>query len=325
MDNLLSIVMYHYVRDLDHSRFPDIKGLTTELFKEQIGYIKKYYNVISGSHLLSIITSQGKLPHRALLLTFDDGYIDHFTQVFPFLYNEGLSACFFPSAKCICDHTVLDVHKIHFILASVSNKRDLVANILNIVTDFQNEFGLQDSQSYWDNFSEDCRYDSREVLFIKRMLQRDLPEQLRTFIISSLFKKYVTSDESAFSNELYMSIDQLRCLHRQGMYIGNHGYNHCGLNQLDRNSQEQEIDQSLAFLQQITNEQIDNWIICYPYGAFNDSLLEVLSSRGCKVGFTTEVGLADLNRYNPLTLPRLNTNDLPKDRNAEPSNWTTNH
>ena len=34
--NNLTIVMYHYVRDLKNSRYPDIKGLDVSLFKEQI-------------------------------------------------------------------------------------------------------------------------------------------------------------------------------------------------------------------------------------------------------------------------------------------------
>ena len=39
MDNL-TIVMYHYVRDLNNSRYPDIKGLDINLFKEQINYMR---------------------------------------------------------------------------------------------------------------------------------------------------------------------------------------------------------------------------------------------------------------------------------------------
>lgn len=119
----LSIIMYHYVRELRHSRFPEIKGLPTDEFREQIAYIKKHYNVISGNELIGIANSGERLPPRALLLTFDDGYIDHFTQVFPTLDRERLSACFFPPAKCILESQVLDVNKIHFVLACVPNKR----------------------------------------------------------------------------------------------------------------------------------------------------------------------------------------------------------
>jgi len=36
MSQYLTIVMYHYVRELKHSRYPEIKGLAIDDFKEQI-------------------------------------------------------------------------------------------------------------------------------------------------------------------------------------------------------------------------------------------------------------------------------------------------
>jgi len=62
--------------------------------------------------------------------------------------------------------------------------------------------------------------------------------------------------------------------------------------------------------------------MCYPYGAYNHSLLNLLKDRGCVVGLTTHVGIADLKQDVPLTLPRLDTNDLPKNSNASPNEWT---
>ena len=113
----LTIVMYHYVRDLKRSRYPEIKGLSNDEFSEQISYIQRYYEVISGKQLIDAIVLGKDLPSNPLLLTFDDGYIDHFTEVFPVLDREKISGCFFPPAKCILGNDTLDVNKIHFILA----------------------------------------------------------------------------------------------------------------------------------------------------------------------------------------------------------------
>lgn len=51
--------------------------------------------------------------------------------------------------------------------------------------------------------------------------------------------------------------------------------------------------------------------MCYPYGAYNDTLLALLRDWGCAIGLTTEVAVAQLGTDNPLALPRLDTNDLP--------------
>ena len=313
--------MYHYVRNIKHSRYPDIKGLDIDLFKEQIAYIKKHYNVISAYDLMDAIKSNAQLPPKSLLLTFDDAYIDHFTYVFPVLDDQKLSGLFFPPAKSILKHQVLDVNKIHFILASVDQKKDLVNDIFKYLNENRSTYKLDTNEYYWKKLGVKYRFDTEEIIFIKRILQRELPESLRKIITDDLFNKYVTNDEVAFSQELYMSVDQVAHLQRNGMYIGSHGFDHYWLNTINKNEQVKEIDLSLQFLESI-GSNINHWIMCYPYGAYNNSLLIILKKRGCVVGLTTNIGMADLKKDNPLILPRLDTNDLPKNSNANPNEWT---
>jgi len=321
MNQYISIIMYHYVRNIKHSRYPDIKGLDIDLFKEQIAYIKKHYNVISAYDLMDAIKSNAQLPPKSLLLTFDDAYIDHFTYVFPVLDDQKLSGLFFPPAKSILKHQVLDVNKIHFILASVDQKKDLVNDIFKYLNENRSTYKLDTNEYYWKKLGVKYRFDTEEIIFIKRILQRELPESLRKIITDDLFNKYVTNDEVAFSQELYMSVDQVAHLQRNGMYIGSHGFDHYWLNTINKNEQVKEIDLSLQFLESI-GSNINHWIMCYPYGAYNNSLLIILKKRGCVVGLTTNIGMADLKKDNPLILPRLDTNDLPKNSNANPNEWT---
>ena len=79
----LTIVMYHYVRPLALTRFPKINGLDLPLFEQQLGYLAKYYSLISMEDLIDAIENRCQLPPRPALLTFDDGYLDHYTHVFP--------------------------------------------------------------------------------------------------------------------------------------------------------------------------------------------------------------------------------------------------
>jgi peptidoglycan/xylan/chitin deacetylase (PgdA/CDA1 family) len=313
--------MYHYVRELKHSRYPEIKALAIDQFKEQIAYLKKYYNPISAYDLMNAIESVSDLPPQPLLLTFDDAYIDHFTEVFPVLDKEKLSGCFFPPARCIAENSVLDVNKIHFILACVPDKSVLVNHIYRSLDQNRSPYHLKSKEFYWQKCGVPSRYDPAEVMFVKYMLQRELPEELRKIVTGELFKQFVSSDEKAFSKELYMSIEQISCLQRNGMYVGSHGFDHYWLNSISEDDQRKEIDLSLKFLTTVGSDP-DRWIMCYPYGAYNESLLSILKERNCFVGLTTRVGLADLMHDNPLILPRLDTNDLPKDSTSEPNEWT---
>ena len=77
--------MYHYVRDLKHSRYPRIKGLDLNLFREQIKFLKKNYNFVTVEEVIEANNGGGTLPSHPVLLTFDDAYQDHYQNVFPIL------------------------------------------------------------------------------------------------------------------------------------------------------------------------------------------------------------------------------------------------
>jgi peptidoglycan/xylan/chitin deacetylase (PgdA/CDA1 family) len=311
MSRKVTIVMYHYVRHLEHSRFPAIKGLSVERFCRQLDYIQAHYTPIQVEDLIGALSPNRKeLPPNPILLTFDDGYSDHFTNVFPLLDARGIQGCFFPPAQSVLEHHVLDVNKIQFTLAAVSDVESLVDQVFSCLSEFRTKFALKTKEAYFLAIPEQHRYDSRNVIVIKRLLQRELPEPVRAEIVRRLFAEHVTADESTFAHELYMSEDQIACLHRHGMHIGSHGTTHAWLNHLSPDAQVIEVDQSLEFLQNLGVGR-GEWTMCYPYGGVNDSLLHVLQSRHCQLGFTAEPRIADLDVDDRLTLPRIDTNDLP--------------
>lgn len=94
--NDLTIVMYHYVRDLERTRYPEIKGRTTTDFRKQVAYLTRNYHPVTVQDLIAALFHGESLPPNAMLLTFDDGYIDHFANVFPVLHDKGVQGLFFP-------------------------------------------------------------------------------------------------------------------------------------------------------------------------------------------------------------------------------------
>jgi len=312
--------MYHYVRDLKNSRYPDIKGLDINLFKEQIDYMRKHYHIITTEEVIHSIDNQVKIPEKSALLTFDDAYSDHYNNVFPILEKYNLQGSFYVPAKAITEHTVLDVNKIHFILASVENKTNIVIDIKNLILNYKTEYNLKDFEHYYAKLAKASRYDTGEVIFIKRLLQVELIEELRMKIVNYLFEKYVGMSESAFSRELYMNEEQLSHMLRSGMHIGNHGYNHYWWNHLTKEEMNEELDLSTDFLHKL-GVDMTNWTACYPYGSYDDQSIKMLKDRGCKLAVTTEVNIATTHKNTRYTMPRLDTNDLPKDRNYDPNDW----
>ena len=321
----LTVVMYHYVRDLKHSRYPSIKGLDVALFKEQVAFLKKHYSFVTVEEVIAATQGIHKLPSHPVLLTFDDAYIDHFTYVFPILKNEGVQGAFYAPVKAITQHKVLDVNKIHFILASTPEEKmsSLLKEIALLLDKYREVYHLESFEFYYKKLAQLDRFDTKEVIFVKRLLQVELVEKLRNIITTELFKKIVGVEEGTFSRELYMSEDQMKYMVSAGMHIGSHGYDHYWLGSLPKEKQEVEIKESLKFIENIGGD-IKHWTICYPYGNYNDDTITLLKENHCALGFTTEVKLADINNQigdNIFKIPRLDTNDLPKDAKALPNNW----
>ena len=312
--------MYHYVRDLKHSRYPEIKGLDLALFKEQIEYLKKHYQFITMEMLIDAIENNYTLPPKSILLTFDDAYIDHYLYVFPILNEKKIQGSFFPPVKAITEYRVLDVHKIHFILALEENKSKLISEIYNELNKYRKDFKLQSNEYYYDKLAQASRFDTADVVFVKRLLQVELPEEVRKIISNNLFQKIVGISEGAFSRELYMDIDQIKCMKRNGMHIGSHGYDHNLLGTLTKEKQKYELEKALQFLNAIDCDT-KNWTMCYPYGNYNDDTIQLLKEYNCKLAVTTEADIVNLQIHDRFTLPRLDANDIPKDRNADLNAW----
>jgi peptidoglycan/xylan/chitin deacetylase (PgdA/CDA1 family) len=317
----LTIVMYHYVRDLARSRYPGLKALTVDAFDGQLDYLTRHYRICSVREVVAATRGEHHLPPNACLLTFDDGFLDHFTTVLPRLVARGITAGFYPPAAAVEGGRLLDTHKIQLILAACDDTGKLARRLLELIDGQEGVNGTPSGETLWRQHAIASRFDGPDVIFVKRVLQRGLPEAVRAALAQRLLEEYVGVDEATLAHELYMEPEHLRCMARLGMDVGGHGAAHVWLDSLSRSAQAAEIEATLGFLARIYCRPPENWVMCYPFGSYDATTLELLRERGCALGLTTRVDVAhDLAR--PLELPRLDTNDLPTSVAAHPVAWT---
>ena len=318
MKSEVTVVMYHYVRDLKNSRYPNIKGLDIEKFKKQIKFFKENYNFVRIEDLIEYYKNpkEKELPDKAILLTFDDGYKDHYTYVLPILLENNIQGSFYIPTKCFQDKKVLDVNKIHFILESCIGEEERILKEIEEYLEKNKDSRI--SLSYNDYFKEyavDSRFDTKEVIFIKRMLQVVLPEDYRKKLVDILFKKYVCTigdkiiSERTFWEELYLTPEQIRMMEKLGMHIGFHSHDHVWLNSLSKEEQEFQIKSSINYFKEI-GIKTEKMTLSYPYGGYNEESVELIKKYEIPLAFTTKVAIADLNKDKNYALPRLDTNDF---------------
>ncbi len=307
--NKLYISMYHYTRDLIHSRYSEIKGMDITVFRKQMEFFKSYCNVVCMEQVIDAVKNGTKLPENSVLLTFDDGYVDNYTYALPILEEFGFQGSFFIPGKTFTTHQLLDVNKIHYILAS-ADISELVKDVKSKMDYYRGaEYDYPPTDELWNQYAVANRFDNKETIFVKRILQTVLPEQLRNRISSELFVKYVGVTEEQLAYELYMTPEQIRSLKRHGMFIGLHGYDHYWLGNLSPEEMREDVTKALETMDEFIDRKA--WVMNFPYGSFNEDVLDFIKEKGACLGFSTEVRIADLKKDNALTLPRLDCNDFP--------------
>lgn len=309
-----SIVMYHYVRNLKETRYPDIKGLDANDFEIQIKFFKENFNIITMEELIYCTENNLEIPPKSLLLTFDDGYIDNYITVFPVLKAHDIQGSFFVPSLPIEKGELLDVNKIHFTLASGANEEEIILDIFNELDMYRSKgYKIEANDVLFSKLAKSNRFDSEKIIFIKRLLQCELEFHIREKISSKLFKKYVGVEENVFAKELYMDIKQMKLMKDCGMHFGIHGHSHQWLGKVDCDVMKREINKSLDFFNDIVDK--DNLTICYPYGSYNNDVIKYIQEKKFKLGFTTEVKKLPKVIVDKYKIPRLDTNDFPPKSN----------
>ncbi|TBR56728.1 hypothetical protein B4U84_28310 [Westiellopsis prolifica IICB1] len=104
----LPILMYHRVAPSSSSKIPSLR-VTLEAFEEQLRFLQdaEFYSISLEEWRVAMVAEK-PLPGRAVLITFDDGYLDFFTYAWPLLKRYGFSAIVFLVADLVGKTNVWD-------------------------------------------------------------------------------------------------------------------------------------------------------------------------------------------------------------------------
>ncbi|MEO1666316.1 MAG: polysaccharide deacetylase family protein [Chloroflexota bacterium] len=92
------VLMYHYVSELppDADEFRVNLTVTPDIFRSHLEFFRENdYTPISLKELDDALRHGTELPEKPVVLTFDDGHLDHYTNAFPLLQEFGYTGTFF--------------------------------------------------------------------------------------------------------------------------------------------------------------------------------------------------------------------------------------
>lgn len=97
-DNGIPVLAYHLVNDMNNDL-----AVSPQEFNQQMTILKEAgFQTISIEQLCAYVKGEKvSLPEKPFLLTFDDGYLDNYTNAFPILQEHGFQANIFIIAEKI--------------------------------------------------------------------------------------------------------------------------------------------------------------------------------------------------------------------------------
>ena len=279
----ITILMVHGVVDQHTSASwaPLWVRPTLEKFELSIKQISKYYNFISLDDAVRILDGSSPPVENAVVLTFDDGYRNNFSEALPLLEQLGIPATFFVATGYVETGRSYWIDRLDYALQQAPDESRLLR--------YQgHEYDLRNlGREQLINGYRELR------LNIKRNEQDDegMIRALDEFCGALESSSGVTID-TIINTDPFVSIaswaeQSAAC--KGGATIGSHSVDHCRLTSIPKS----DIDEQLIDSKDEIEEKLGNCcqFFCYPNGSFNEDVLERVRKTGYRAAVTTVRGL----------------------------------
>lgn len=296
--SILTVLCYHSVGQPgpEYLFDPDVIDATPEQFRQHLAIARRYFTVIGIDQLCAGI-ERGEWPSNPLLITFDDGYRSCLDVTLPILQEFGFPATFFIATRYVSERRLYWWDTINYLVKSSSKQR--------IRIDYPRTMELDLSDRY--------AAIRRLLRVVKDEYQLDI-EQFLQGLVAATEVDWSPAIETRLADELVMTWDDVRALHRAGMDIESHTRNHRVLQTMNVEQLSDELAGSRADIEREIGAPART--VAYPVGyriRHFPAIRAAVERAGYKLGFTNATGVNYLWReQDPLDVCRLSmARELP--------------
>jgi peptidoglycan/xylan/chitin deacetylase (PgdA/CDA1 family) len=230
----LSILTYHRFPDHDASGSFDDGVIDTSAvdFEEHVACLKRHFTPV-GVDELCAFAAGGSLPPNAVAITFDDGYLDNYSQALPILRKYDCKAIFFIATSFVSERKLYWWDRVAYQV-----KQSERASI-----------ELRYPSSFRVDLSDRTAAVFKLLRFIKLRRSLDM-ERLLSEVTAATGVTWTRELELEFADRLLMTWDQVRALRQAGMDVESHTRTHRVLQSLPESELMLELEGSRLDLQQ---------------------------------------------------------------------------
>lgn len=238
------VINHHRIGDAAKTRFDrGVFSDTAEGLDRQITMLKRRMPIIAGEELEALTSGKRAITRTYGVITFDDGYLDNYTQAFPVLQHHNVPAIFFPVTQYAGTNTLTWWDQIAFLV------RNSTTGIAAVNTPAPLHLQL----------SGDREADIHAVLrHYKRADNRN-----GTLFLQQLSQSTGVAVPDA--GRRFLSWDEARQMQQAGMEFGSHTCSHTILSQQTEAEQRWELTESRAILERELGTRIHS--LAYPVGS----------------------------------------------------------
>lgn len=279
----MRVLAYHGVES--RTGIDNLDGFQVEprVFARQLDQMARHYSPVALDDVVAAFAHGPPLPPRAVLITFDDGYLNNAEIAAPLLRAKGIPAAFFLTTGFL-DGT----HRPWWYVLRTWVARAGVERV------------------GWPEGSVPISSDPRACVFAWEARLKSLREAERESELKRLEERICLPPETGIA---FMSWEQARELLKQGFALGAHTVLHTNLGAEDADTVQREIAESVVRIRAETG--VSPRAFAFPYGRARDvspASDAAFQKAGISAAFLTEHGLnrADahafrLNRLNVTT------------------------
>jgi len=224
LNNKAVILLYHGFFEPENPRLdysPDGMYISPSVFKKQMRFLARYFNVISMNDLVSHINNGKNFPQNCCAITFDDGVKGIYDFAYPVLNKNKLPATVFLTTNFIDGGPWYWEERIKYLAAEIfsffQNNSDQkspelidILNMMNMVDIFEikpEKFGVYIMKKVQD--FRDATFEQRNEIIVR------LENELKKLDFSS--------------DRLYLNWDEITTMKRDNIDFGGHTLSHCNL------------------------------------------------------------------------------------------------
>lgn len=252
-------------------------SVSPALFEKEIKFCKEYFSPISFGYLKECMEKKKPLPPNPLIVTFDDGYRDNYTNAFPVLQKFEVPATIF-----------------------------LTADYINT-----------DKLFWWDEVSYYMKAQGKSEPDIKNLLRslKLITDDKRIEAVEDIKKS--NKGVSQFSERQALNWEEVKAMSRAGIEFGSHTMSHPVLSKVeDKHELEYEIRQSKKIIEEKIEKEVIVFSYPIGGGdSFSSDIKKEVKDAGYSFAVNYIHGVNIINNgFDRFSLKRLDMDQLSLDR-----------